>query len=347
MRATRRVLVAVVMAAGLLLLARTDVSAAVLVVDDTSEGCNVPPPTFRTIQAAVNASGPGDTILVCPGTYTEEVAIRARRNLTVRSVTPYAAVIRPPSKMTQHGLVAVTATLSATIEGFTIAGPFPDGVTPTAVRASDSCVTVRNNVIQDIVSLRGPTNDGSAIDVYNGECGTDGDAVVIAQNVVRRYNFIGIFTDNYPSSRRVVITNNLVSGSGEKPPRTTGIYTVGAYMIVSSNVITDNGLGVFMIAGEPGSTIGSNIIRSNKIGMFISGGRNSLITSNQVSDGERGIITSDSIGHFFSLNSALGNGTDCEDGTKGSGTAGTANVWTLNTGTTSQPLGLCNIPPRP
>jgi len=32
-------------------------------------------PNKPTIQAAVNASSPGDTVLVCPGTYPEQVTI--------------------------------------------------------------------------------------------------------------------------------------------------------------------------------------------------------------------------------------------------------------------------------
>ena len=47
--------------------------AATLVVDD--DGVECPSPYSATIQAAVNAASPGDTILVCPGTYTEQVNV--------------------------------------------------------------------------------------------------------------------------------------------------------------------------------------------------------------------------------------------------------------------------------
>jgi pectin methylesterase-like acyl-CoA thioesterase len=39
---------------------------------------------FATIQAAVNAASPGSTVLVCPGTYAEQVVIT--QPLTLRGV---------------------------------------------------------------------------------------------------------------------------------------------------------------------------------------------------------------------------------------------------------------------
>ena len=42
-------------------------------VDDNQAEC--PTAQFITVQAAVNASGPNDTVKVCPGTYPEQVRI--------------------------------------------------------------------------------------------------------------------------------------------------------------------------------------------------------------------------------------------------------------------------------
>ncbi|TMK84866.1 MAG: hypothetical protein E6G44_08895, partial [Actinobacteria bacterium] len=61
-------------------------TAATLVVDDDGMGdiasCNNATPTYSTIQAAVNDAVSGDTIKVCPGTYTESVTV-STDNLTL------------------------------------------------------------------------------------------------------------------------------------------------------------------------------------------------------------------------------------------------------------------------
>jgi pectin methylesterase-like acyl-CoA thioesterase len=49
-----------------------------LVVDDDKVQC--PNADFTSIQAAVTAATPGTTIVVCPGTYTEQVTIPAGKN---------------------------------------------------------------------------------------------------------------------------------------------------------------------------------------------------------------------------------------------------------------------------
>jgi hypothetical protein len=57
-------------------------------------------------------------------------------------------------------------------------------------------------------------------------------------------------------------------------------------------------------------------------------------------------LTATSSDNLLSLNGALGNlGFDCHDESVGTGTAGTANTWTMNFGDTSSPPGLCVPPP--
>ncbi len=53
---------------------------------------------YQTIQAAVDAASPGDTIVVADGTYNEAVTI-AKPNLTLRSENPHGAkIVGPPSR---------------------------------------------------------------------------------------------------------------------------------------------------------------------------------------------------------------------------------------------------------
>ncbi len=79
-------------------------------VDNTPLDGDCPQATFTTIQAAVNASGPNDTIKICPGTYTEQVQIvgHIHDGLRLESLTPLAAAIQWPSvPSSNHQLVNV------------------------------------------------------------------------------------------------------------------------------------------------------------------------------------------------------------------------------------------------
>src|SRR5919197_6210930 len=81
-------------------------------VDNTPLDGDCPQATFVSIQAAVNASGPNDTVKVCPGTYTERVQILGHTHdgLKLESLTPLAATIQwPPDVSTNHQLVDVNA----------------------------------------------------------------------------------------------------------------------------------------------------------------------------------------------------------------------------------------------
>src|SRR5712692_2967709 len=94
-----------------------------LIVDD--DGLDCPNFQYMTIQAAVNAAMPGDTIKVCAGTYMEQVTIPAGKdNLTLFSAPDLQAVIKAPLVMTgPEAIVRVNGAYNVTIRHFTITGP--------------------------------------------------------------------------------------------------------------------------------------------------------------------------------------------------------------------------------
>jgi hypothetical protein len=67
---------------------------------------------FSTIQAAINASSPGDKVYVCPGNYQEEITIDVR-NLEVRSIPALGARIWAPATMTDLGGVSALVHITA------------------------------------------------------------------------------------------------------------------------------------------------------------------------------------------------------------------------------------------
>lgn len=73
-------------------------AATLLVVDDdghaTASDCNARSIAFSKIQDAVNSASPGDTILVCPGTFDEQVTV-AKSDITIQGSGTASTVLRP------------------------------------------------------------------------------------------------------------------------------------------------------------------------------------------------------------------------------------------------------------
>lgn len=115
----------------------------------------------RTIQEAVNAANPGDTIEVAPGTYRESVTLD--KSLTLRGPTDQSpnsadplmpavrdleAVIKPAAGAALHGIIFGPAATDATVTGFTV--DLTDGVENqdfiSAGTAEDRNLTLTNNL---------------------------------------------------------------------------------------------------------------------------------------------------------------------------------------------------------
>ena len=64
-------------------------------------GCGASTRAYRSIQSAVDASNANDRVVVCPGTYAQQVRITGHRDgLTLVSSTPYGATITQPASPT-------------------------------------------------------------------------------------------------------------------------------------------------------------------------------------------------------------------------------------------------------
>jgi parallel beta-helix repeat protein len=208
---------------------------------------NCPHRDFTTIQGAVTYAASGAHIMVCPGTYQEQVTIPAGKdNLTLQSQKPLQAVIQAPAVMTPPKAIVRIQAQSTKIQQFTIQGPGSGGCDSLeyGVFVDGGSGTIEHNHIthiRDITTLGQLSGCQNGVGVQVGRfiLGTTGSATV-RNNQIDDYQKNGITIDNAGSSADV--ENNLVQGFG---PSTTiaqnGIQVSrGATAQVKNNTVSGN-----------------------------------------------------------------------------------------------------------
>jgi hypothetical protein len=197
-------------------------------------GCGGAHRASRSIQAAVDASGPGDTVLVCPGVYVEQVRIRGHRDgLTVRAVRPFAAQIKAPADVAAplgfHYLVLIERVDHVTLQGFRIVTrtSAPCDSLEVAVGAVGSRGTaIRGNRLQAPGTATGDCfqNIGIAVvdSLSNGQPGGGASSftasATIAANEVRDAVFAGIISIAQTGRVRLDVAGNTVRAWFGAPP---------------------------------------------------------------------------------------------------------------------------------
>jgi len=187
--------------------------AATLTVDDNGQDC--PGAPFTTISSAVLGSAPGDIIVVCSGTYVEQVTIS--KSVTIAATTGQTPVVMAPATMTlPKAIIRITGSgVTVRIEGLTIGGP---GTTAcdsleAGIRVDGGAnAVIRNNRIRDIRDNPfGSCQNGIGILVGKQSEGATGTATILT-NIIQGYQRAGIVVDNAGS--RAVIAENQITGRG-------------------------------------------------------------------------------------------------------------------------------------
>ena len=294
------------------LLAAVPAAAVDRVVDDNGVTCLSGRPLHTTIGAAVAAASPGEKILVCAGTYSENVTVN-KAGLTLQG---QGNARLKPGDANGHGIL-VTAS-GVTIQGFDISAfsgqTFPCGVRVDAERAdindnrvhandngiclaSGSGHRVRYNVVQDNGIGIDVRNTSGSVDVSNNtvknnsgagiavtQCAAGpAPAVTIDHNAVAGSALL-IFVggaNREDACDATLITNNTVrGGAGPHPVGIAVAFSAGA--VVTRNLVQDLSTGLNLVEAV-GATASFNSISFNGVGLDVLSTTGATVTRNNVS----------------------------------------------------------------
>ena len=195
-----------------------------------------------TIQAAIDAAAPGDTVLVAPGTYTENISFKGKAITVASDSGPQSTIIDGNAA----GPVVVFATgegPSSVLQGFTIRnGVAASGQAGGGISIQGASPTIRNNTINANrgcggagIGLTGgsPVIDGNTVSngkmSLSGGCtGADGGGIVLSgagtptvsrnyidKNVANVGGGIAILDGSAASlSQNLVASNSATQGGG-------------------------------------------------------------------------------------------------------------------------------------
>jgi hypothetical protein len=221
-------------------------------VDDNLVEC--PTAVYTTINAAVTAATPGETILVCPGTYNENVIIN-------KSLTLLGAKAGIDAR-TRGGSLTGETVINSNFAGGTIQvqanNVTIDGVAITnavyGIIASPPAVTPASNVVVQNVYIASASQDG--VILYNATSGT------VRQNLIKNTVNTGISGGSSDSMPHVVLTATI-----EDNEIVNARYGISGYQ--TGSTIRRNYVHSF--TGSPGAGIGGQFTNTTIQGNTVSG----------------------------------------------------------------------------
>jgi parallel beta-helix repeat protein len=265
----------------------------------------VVPRDFPTIQAAVDAAAPGDTISVSSGTYTEEVVVG--KDLNLRGAGAGTTIIKSPATLTPFGFnpstgVPVTAIVRVghgahvRMSGFTVTGPVPCDPVTGITTVQSATLELTDARVRDIVpdnpTCTPPRGVGVQFGappfiVIDGVAGSTGHGRV-TNVVVDNFLSIGLVATgpfDQPPSEVTFANNAITPGTPPFPTEHFGIQVarnaVAQVMdnAVSGGVCTIPGcgedpinefqaMGIAVILAPAGTNISDNHASDTDVGIY-------------------------------------------------------------------------------
>jgi parallel beta-helix repeat protein len=246
------------------------------------------PDDYSTIQEAIVASAPGDTVSVNSGTYQESIVIDKQISLIGEgraTTTIMGTGMRDVIHITSNGVKVGGFTIKGS--GSDYIGPFTGGDAGIILNNVEKCIISDNTVTEDNIGIFLNESNKNTIEnnmVHdNGKDGIYGrysnDNIIRDNNVSANGGHGGIYLN--PGNNRNLIENNFCLRN--VPEHGIKIQTESNYNIIRGNKCLYNGDGIFL--GDAHYNEISNNICSNstlRTGMTIRLSENNIISGNTV-----------------------------------------------------------------
>jgi hypothetical protein len=253
--------------------------------------CKPTLPSFANISVAVSSVPPSSTVLVCPGTYKEQVTIS--QSLTLQGITSAnssQAVIALPDGGLSTTFDALVGMLVAP-QVMVTAGPvILTNITVDGTGADDGCTAQLAGIYYasgssgtiNEVTTRSYLNSFCSIGILADNSSSTSESVTIQNSSVLDMDGVGIEvgTDQTPPTLTATIKGNTIDSN-------LGILTFRNAGSVTGNVVSAVNTALYLRA--PASTVSGNTIPKSDIGIYAAEDGVSA-TSNKISDSRIGIV---------------------------------------------------------
>jgi len=183
-----------------------------IVVNQTSPACTPGYSYYPTIKGAINSASSGDTIIVCPGTYNENVLVDVSVNI-ISYAGPSVTIVKNASNPREHVFsilandvnisgFAVTGTKPGPFAGICIWGDYCNISNNHAFNCDVGIIIFSNN---NIIANNTASNNSYGIYLYSSSDNT------ISNNVICENKYDGIHLED--SSHNYIYLNNFVNNT--------------------------------------------------------------------------------------------------------------------------------------
>jgi Protein of unknown function (DUF1565) len=257
---------------------------------------------FRTIQSAVNAARPWDTVVVCPGTYHEQVVVAKPLSLRGQRATIDEAGVTPTLQITIPGLGKQTIFAAVVIfsshvsfTGFKVTDAQGEGILAAGMGRPITGVSIHRNVVvhNDLSAVVPPTSPYFECVPFGkvpNDCGEGVHFTAVARSEITANYIAGnsggvLLSDDTGPTHHNLVAGNVVTGNaadcgitvpghnpgalnaaGKRQPSVAGVYA----NVIRGNVVTNNGVkgegaGVLFANAGPGTASYDNLVLYNYI----------------------------------------------------------------------------------